>query len=112
VLAALTIVSISSVLSEIMLILKELRSFFNLWIDELGSISHLSNFFKNNSTLNSLLAVLSPRERTVVLAKASRNSIRVDAKSLEFINDELTGIKLVGFLYFLCSKAAKARDVA
>ena len=99
-------------LSEVVLILDILRSRLNVLVDDLGPEGHLCYFLENNCVMNSLVAVLSPCERSVVSAKNTRNCLIVDAALVEFLTDDNTRVKLVLAFDLLCRERSGTRDIS
>ena len=81
--------------SVIMLILKLLRCRFHIWIYQLAAGSHLGNLFQNYCIMHCLVRILAPCERTMILAKNSRNSLIISL--LEIVGNENTSILLISF---------------
>ena len=81
--------------SIVMLILKLLRSRFHIRIDQLAAGSHLGNLFQNYCIMHCLVRILAPCERTMILAKNSRNSLIISL--LEIVGNENASILLISF---------------
>ena len=106
---ALSVVCVRSVFSEEMFLLDIFRCIRSRRIDHLRDEVHLRDFFKNLGMINSLEAVLAPRERTMIAADHAGNIYRIPAfKSLD---DHLAGILFIGFVNLFRSQVTGARNI-
>ena len=92
----------------VMLILKFLRSRLYFAVDEFGPVSHLGDFFEDYRAVNGIFRVLSPAERSVVLAQDCRDCFIILVESCELVHDQMTGILLICFFDLFCSQTAQA----
>ena len=98
--------------SEIMLILKFLRCRLNLRIDQLAAGCHLGNFFQNNGIVYSLMGILAPCERSVILAENGRCRTIIQTRTVKFIRDKDTCIILISLIDIFICKIYKTRYLA
>ncbi len=106
----LPIVSVRSVLAEIVLILQVLGSRLDLGIDQLGPVSHLADFFEDDGTVYGVDRIFAPGKRTVVLAENGRDGVVVDCPCLKVIDDQLAGVLFISFVQLFLCQAAEAGD--
>lgn len=82
-----------------MFILKALRRRSGLRIQHLSDKIHLCDFLQHNRIMYSFCSILSPGEGAVILAKDSGNMEGIH--SLKGLNNHISRISLIPFLYFL-----------
>ena len=88
-------------LPEVVLIHEMLRSGLHVLVDQLGLAGHLRHVLEDGGVVDGLVAVLAPREGTVVLTQARGNGRRVDAADVELACDQKAGVGLIARLYLL-----------